>query len=116
MSKGFHLSLEAVFSLVFLALVFSSVSIPKQDSFSDLLVLQNIDDLFKVWNMEKDFSKKNLEKDLFFVFPSQGFDLSINNQLIISNPKDSSKAISSKAFLYSEELELKEFSLTVFYD
>ena len=99
--KGFHLTLEALISLLLLISFLSIINSNNNVSFDEYYLLEKQNHLFKVWLISNNFSEEELISDLFFVFPGNCKVLLINSMKVFDDC-ESENTLFSVLFYFSE--------------
>ncbi|MBU0662047.1 MAG: hypothetical protein ABH854_03940 [Candidatus Diapherotrites archaeon] len=116
-SRGISLSIEALFSLLFLALILT-VPVPQpQPTLHNLQMLQKQHDLLSLWLADGSLDETIIRDDFAFAFPNStgtvnfcGTEISTGR----ARPRNSAAAVSSSALYLSPAMQLCEITLTVF--
>jgi len=115
--RAFIFSLDATLCLVIVAVViiatFISIANIRLNQ-HDLLILQKEHDLLKHW-LKTRASENEMIEQANALLANESFTIEINDKKVFSSGDTASnKAISSSAFIFDEELNVKKVKLTVF--
>lgn len=80
MPKGFFLSMDAILALLVVLALLATARAAPSENFTQLAVLQKQHDLFKAWQERNVFSFEQMKKETEWVFPSNRFELHMQNQ------------------------------------
>lgn len=114
-SRAFHLSIEAIFSLLVLALLLS-MPLPAADAgLERLQLLQKQQDLLAVWLVGGDFGSAEMKSDFEFVFAGRaGIIEFAREKLEIGVPPDGCAVSTAGVHYLDSAMKLQEITLTVF--
>ncbi len=111
MNKGFIISFEAGLSLIMFSLILISFSFPNNESFKDLIVLQQSNDLLKIW------SKNFPTEDEMINDASQFFknaSILINKNELTIGKKCLGNNVASEAIIFDDHLNKKNVRIIVY--
>ncbi|MCD6246995.1 MAG: hypothetical protein J7J87_00990 [Candidatus Diapherotrites archaeon] len=115
--RAFVLSLDATLCLVIVAVVIIATLISIANiklNQHELLILQKEHDLLKHW-VKTRASEDEMIEQANALLANENFTIEINDKKVFSSGDTASnKAISSTAFIFDEELNVKRMKLTVF--
>ncbi len=109
--KGFVISLEAGFSLIMFSLLLLSISFPKNESFKELIILQQENDLLKVWS--KQFpTETDILNDSQKMF--ENASIIVNEKEFQIGKKCFGNNVSSSAEIFDNQLNKKSIRIIVY--
>ncbi|MDD4250680.1 MAG: hypothetical protein PHX27_00630 [Candidatus ainarchaeum sp.] len=109
--KGFLISLEAIIAILMFSIVLLSISFPKQESFSDLIIIQQENDLLRVWS-KNSINENEMIQDAKLFFDN--FQIQIDNKKILIGKECNKNAISSETILLDEKLIERKIRIIVY--
>lgn len=115
--KAFMFSLDATLCFIIAAIIiiatFISVAGTKPDQ-SELLILQKEHDLLKHW-LKTRASEDEMIEQASTLLSNESFAIEINGQSVFNSGNTTGKkAVSSLAFIFDDELNVRKVKLTVF--
>ncbi|MFH1224502.1 MAG: hypothetical protein V1676_01735 [Candidatus Diapherotrites archaeon] len=114
-ASAFHLGIEAVFSLLVLALLLSAPVPAADSSLSRLQLLQKQQDLLAVWVAFGNPDAETMRADFVFVFPGRAGIIGFaGDKFEINLPPEGCTRSTASARYLDGTLRLREITLTVF--
>jgi hypothetical protein len=115
--NGMHLSIEALLSLILLAIILCIPLEEQKSSFEELAIMQKQHDLLFVWAKTGERNLAEMKKDFLFVFPEKCGCISLAQKRVfietcISRGKNN---LSENAIVFNEELKPESLIIEVFY-
>ncbi|MDD3084087.1 MAG: hypothetical protein PHP82_03630 [Candidatus ainarchaeum sp.] len=111
--KGFIISLEASFSLLMFSLILISISFPINESFKELIIVQQENDLLKIWS-KKFPTEEEIIQDTKMLF--QNASIFLDEKEIIIGKKCSGNSLANEAMIFDNQLNEKNIRIIVYLD
>lgn len=111
MIKGFVFSTETIISLLLFSTILISFNIPKNESFTDLIIIQQQNDLMKIWG--KNFPNENDIKNdtkLFF----KNATVFLDEKKIIIGKECFGESIANETKIFDDNLIEKNIRIIVY--
>ena len=113
MHRGFHLSTEALITLVFAVMLFSLPAQKCSPSMNELLIMQKESDLLKLWAKDYCPNSESIKKDFRLAFPGNRGVVNMCGKKLVFRGRGK-KALSAEIFFFDSKLEKRLWRITVF--